>query len=207
MGALRLITVPIRKVLRFPLFQLAIVLFMILFLQAADDNTIAGRIFAGLDNLTEASVRLLSELFVVKSFTRSALSAGLMIVYVYIVCLLLLALGRACASAIVDFLGWSNAFGLRSTIARDRGIAAYRAWLPLERIRPEDISQEQWEAMYAWPPDNRPPYPPLPQRVAMSFISYLIVIATAVSLIQYFTPFPVLTWFGRTIGIGGESHY
>jgi hypothetical protein len=35
----------------------------------------------------------------------------------------------------IDLVGWPNAFGLRNAIARERGIAAYRAWLPLERIK------------------------------------------------------------------------
>ena len=34
-----------------------------------------------------------------------------------------------------------NMFGLTNVIARQRGIAAYRAWLPLERIRPAHIPQ------------------------------------------------------------------
>ena len=35
----------------------------------------------------------------------------------------------------------TSAFGLRNAIARERGIAAYRAWLPFERIRPVNIPQ------------------------------------------------------------------
>ena len=42
---------------------------------------------------------------------------------------------------IVDLVGWSNAFGLRNAIARERGIAAYRAWVPFERIRPASVPQ------------------------------------------------------------------
>jgi hypothetical protein len=53
---------------------------------------------------------------------------------------------------IVDLIGWSNAFGLRYAIARERGIAAYRAWVPFERIRPTNISQEKWEEEFAGPP-------------------------------------------------------
>jgi hypothetical protein len=48
-------------------------------------------------------------------------------------------------------------FYLRSAIARKRGITAYRAWVPFERIRPAHIPQEKWEATYAWPPNNGPP--------------------------------------------------
>ena len=90
--------------------------------------------------------------------------------------------------------GRKNLFGLRNAIAHERGIEAYRAWVPLEKIRPADISQEQWEATFAWPPNDQPPYPPLAQRIVHGVLSYLIVIAGGAVLIQLFTPFPVLTW-------------
>jgi hypothetical protein len=50
----------------------------------------------------------------------------------------------------IDFVGWSNLFGLRNAIAPERGIAAYRAWVPFERIRPASIPQEKWEETFAW---------------------------------------------------------
>jgi hypothetical protein len=118
MGLIRLIVAPIRSIVRFPLFQLGVVVAIILFLQAADDNSLFGQIFNALDKLVDASVRLFSELFEVKSFTRSGLTAGLMIAYVYLVCLLILFVLRIVIRAVVDLLGWSNAFGLRNTIAR-----------------------------------------------------------------------------------------
>jgi hypothetical protein len=201
MGAIRLLAAPIRTLVRFPLFQLAVVLAIILVLQAADDNSLFGRIFNALDQLVDASVRLSSELFAVKSFTRSGLTAGLMIGYVYLVCLLILFLLRIVIRAAVDFLGWSNAFGLRNAIARERGIAAYRAWVPFERIRPANVPQEQWEAAFAWPPDNRPPYPPLIYRLMRGLVSYLLVILGVATLFQLFTPFPVLIWLARLLHI------
>jgi hypothetical protein len=201
MGAIRLLAAPIRTIVRFPLFQLAVVVAIILVLQAADDNSLFGRIFNTLDQLVDASVRLSSELFAVKSFTRSGLTAGLMIGYVYLVCLLILFLLRIVIRAAVDFLGWSNAFGLRNAIARERGIAAYRAWVPFERIRPANVPQEQWEAAFAWPPDNRPPYPPLIYRLMRGLLSYLLVILGVAALFQLFTPFPVLIWLARLLHI------
>jgi hypothetical protein len=201
MGAIRLLAAPIRTIVRFPLFQLAVVVAIILVLQAADDNSLFGRIFNGLDQLVDASVRLFSELFAVKSFTRSGLTAGLMIGYVYLVCLLILFLLRIVIRAAVDFLGWSNAFGLRNAIARERGIAAYRAWVPFERIRPANVPQEQWEAAFAWPPDNRPPYPPLIYRMMRGLLSYLLVVLGVAALFQLFTPFPVLIWLARLLHI------
>lgn len=197
MGLIRLLAAPIRSIVRFPLVQLAFVVAIILLLQAADDKSTYGQIFNGLDKLVDTSVKLCSELFSVKSFTRSGLTLGLMIGYVYLACLLLLFVIRITIGAIVDFVGWSNLFGLRNAIARERGIAAYRAWVPFERIRPADIPQEKWEEAFAWPANNRPPYPPLALRMLRWVTSYAIVILAIAVLLQIFTPFPVLTWLGK----------
>lgn len=201
MGPIRLLAAPIRSIVRFPLFQLAVVVTIVLFLQAADDNTTFGQVFHALDEFVDATVKLFSELFQVKSFTRSGLTAGLMIAYVYLACLVLLFLMRVAIRVIVDLVGWSNAFGLRNAIARERGIAAYRAWVPFERIRPTNISQEKWEEEFAWPANDKPPYPPLARRLLRGLMSYLIVILASAVLLQIFTPFPVLTWLGKVIKI------
>jgi hypothetical protein len=139
MGMIRLFTAPIRSIVRSPLFQLAVVVAIILLWQAADDNSLAGQIFNGLDRLVDATLTLLSGLFRVKSFTRSGLTAVLMIAYVYLVCLLILLVIRIAVRAIVDLVAWSNFLWLRNTIARERGIAAYRAWVPFEKIRPANF--------------------------------------------------------------------
>jgi hypothetical protein len=194
MGLIRLLAAPIRTIVRFPLFQLAVVFAVILALQAADDNSALGRIYNGLDKLVDVSIQLCAQLFEVKSFTRSGLTFGLMIGYVYLVGLFALLVLRIVTRLCVDLLGWSNAFGLRNAIARERGIAAYRAWVPLERIRPKTVSQDAWEKAYAWPADNRPPYAPLPQRLLRGALSYLIVFLAAAIVLQLFTPFPVLAW-------------
>src|SRR4029453_17787463 len=60
-----------KGIVRFPLFQLAIVVAVILFLQAADDKSARGQMFNGLDKLVESTVGLFSALFNVKSFTKS----------------------------------------------------------------------------------------------------------------------------------------
>ena len=194
MGMIKLLAAPIRSIVRFPLFQLAVVVAVILLLQDADDKSALGQIFNGLDKLVESTVRLLSAVFNVKSFTKSWLTSGFWIAYVYLACLLILSLVRVTIRAVVDFVGWSNAFGLRNAIARERGIAAYRAWVPFERIRPDNIPQEKWEETFAWPANNKPPYPPLAQRVLRGVISYVAVILVAAVLLQVFTPFPALTW-------------
>jgi hypothetical protein len=197
MGMIKLLAAPIRSIVRFPLFQLAVVVAVILMLQAADDKSTFGQIFNGLDKLVDSTVRLFSAVFNVKSFTKSWLISGFMIAYVYLACLLILSLVRVTIRAVVDFVGWSNLFGLRKAIARERGIAAYRAWVPFERIRPVNIPQEQWEEQFAWPTNNKPPYPPLAQRMLRRVISYMVVILVATVLLQVFTPFPVLTWLGQ----------
>jgi hypothetical protein len=194
MGMIKLLAAPIRSIVRFPLFQLAVVVAVILLLQAADDKSVLGQIFNGLDKLVESTVGLLSAVFNLKSFTKSWLTSSFWIAYVYLACLLMLFLVRITISAVVDFVGWSNAFGLRNAIARERGIAAYRAWVPFERIRPVNIPQEKWEETFAWPANNKPPYPPLAQRILRGVISYVAVILVAAVLLQVFTPFPVLTW-------------
>ncbi len=194
---IKLLVVPIRSIVRFPLFQLALVVAVILFLQAADDKSALGQIFNGLDKLVDSTVGLFSAVFNVKSFTKSWLTSGFMIAYVYLACLLILSLVRVMIRTLVDFVGWSNAFGLRNAIARERGIAAYRAWVPFERIRPANIPQEKWEEAFAWPVNNKPPYPPLAQRMLRRVISYIAVVLIAAVLLQIFTPFPALTWLGQ----------
>ena len=76
---------------------------------------------------------------------------------------------------------------LRNTIARERGIAAYRAWVPFERIRPVNIPQEKWEETFAWPANNEPPYPPLAQRILRRLISYVAVILVAAVLLRLYS--------------------
>jgi hypothetical protein len=196
MSLIKLIAAPIRRVLRFPLFQLAVVVIIILFLQAADDQSIAGQIFNGLDKLVSATVGLIVSLFDVKSFTRTWLTSGFWVAYVYAACLLLIYLARVSFRVLVDRAARGNAW-LRNSIARERGIQAYRAWEPLERIRPRNVPQEKWEADYAWPPNNKPPYPPLARRVLLGVVSYIVVFLIAAGLLQWLTPFPVLSWLER----------
>jgi hypothetical protein len=199
MGMIRHLTAPMRSIVRFPLFQLAVVIFLIVWLQAADDKSALGQIFNGLDSLVDATVRLISAMFTVKSFTKTFLTSGFWIAYVYFACLLILSLGRVALGFVVDLAGQHNVFWLRSAIARERGIAAYRAWVPFDRIRPTDITQDQWEETFAWPANNKPPYLPLAQQMVRGAIGYVTVIVTAAILLQVFTPFPALTWLGQLI--------
>ncbi|KJC56576.1 hypothetical protein UP10_33260 [Bradyrhizobium sp. LTSPM299] len=191
---IKLILAPIRSVVRFPLLQFAIVVGVILWLQAADDRSIFGQIFNGLDKLVDATVQLCSAVFTVKSFTKSWLISGFMIAYVYLTGSFILFLARLLIIAVVDFVGRHNLLYLRSAIARERGIGAYRAWIPLERIRPADISQREWEEAYAWPADDKPPYPPLGHRVVRGVLFYGAMILVVAFLLQFLTPFPILTW-------------
>jgi hypothetical protein len=196
---IKLISAPIRGLIRFPLVQFAIVFGLILWLQAADDHSISGRIFSGLDKLVEATVETISAILTIKSFTRSWLTFGFMIAYVYLAGLLILWLLRLLLIAAIDFVGRHNLLFLRNAIARERGIGAYRAWVPFERIRPPEIPQRDWEEAFAWPANNKPPYPPLGHRLLRGILSYVVVVLGVALLLQFFTPFPVLTWiFGWT---------
>src|SRR6185312_7296794 len=108
MGLIKHMTAPIRSIVRFPLFQLALV---------------------------GGTVDAFAAVFNIRSFTKSWLTSGFWIGYVYLACLLILWLARLAIGAVVDLAGRHNAFWLRNAIARERGIAAYRAWEPFERIR------------------------------------------------------------------------
>jgi hypothetical protein len=191
---IKLISAPIRGLIRFPLVQFAIVVGLILWLQAADDKSILGQIFSGLDRLVEATVETISVILTVKSFTRSWLTFGFMIAYVYLAGLVILGLVRLLVVAAVDFTGRHNLFYLRNAIARERGIGAYRAWVPFERIRPPEIAQRDWEQAFAWPANNKPPYPPLGHRLLRGIFLYAAVVVIVALLLQFFTPFPILTW-------------
>jgi hypothetical protein len=199
MGLIKLLTAPIRRLVNFSLFQLLIVFAIIVLLQAQDDNTIGGEIFAGLDRVVSASVDFVSRAFSVKSFTRSGLTFGLMIFYVYVIYLLGLAVARRCMRKTADLAGRHNLFWLRNSIARERGIEAYRAWEPLERVRPAEVPQDVWEERFAWPADNRPPYPGVAMRVLFETASFVLVALLIAALLQAFTPFPALTWLGAGV--------
>jgi small-conductance mechanosensitive channel len=106
---------------------------------------------------------------------------------------------RLAIIAVMDLIARSNAFWLRNAIARERGIVAYSAWVPFERIRPANIPQGEWEERFAWPANNKPPYLPLVQRIVRGVIGYVIVIVGTAAALQVFTPFPVLTWLGEIL--------
>ena len=57
-GLIKLLAAPVRRIVRFPLFQLAVVVAVILFLQAGDDKSARGQIFNGVDELVESTVGL-----------------------------------------------------------------------------------------------------------------------------------------------------
>jgi hypothetical protein len=196
MFLVRMLVAPIRRVLRFPVFQLVVVVLIILFLEAFSDKPVLAQIFGGLDSLVIASVDLFGSAFDGNSFTRSFLTTGFWIGYVYVAGLLIFVFLRWALRFLLDRIARTNAW-LRNSLARERGIAAYRAWEPLEAIRPPNIPQEKWEETYAWPPNNKPPYPPLAYRLLRDVVSYGVVILIAAALLQWFTPLPVLSWLGR----------
>jgi hypothetical protein len=105
---IKLISAPIRSIVRFPLFQLAIAIGVILWLQAADDKSIFGQLFDGLDKLADSTVQLVSTVFTIKSFTKAWLISGFMIAFVYLTGLLILSLVRLTIKTAVDIAGRSN---------------------------------------------------------------------------------------------------
>ncbi len=194
MGMIKLLFAPIRAIARFPLFQFAFVVAVILFLQAADENSALGQIFDSLDKLVDSTVTFLSAIITVKSFTKSWLTSGFMIAYVYLACLLILFVVRVAITFVVDLMGRNNLLWLRNAIARERGVRAYRAWLPFDRIRPAHIPQQEWEQAFAWPANNQPPYRSLSHRIFRGIVFYGVLALLAAILLQAFTRFSILTW-------------
>lgn len=198
MGLIRLIAAPIRRLAGSRLVQLAVVVGLILLLENfSDSRPLVSEIADALDKAVEGTVQLVSDHLVrLRTFSKSLLTDSVMIVYVYVACLLIFTVLRYVVRRLIDVAGLTNFLWLRNTIARERGIAAYRAWLPLERIRPTDCPQDVWEEQFAWPKDNKPPYPPLRWRILREALAYVILIVLIAVLIQLFTPFPVLRWVG-----------
>ena len=201
MGLIRLIAAPIRHIANSRLFQLGVVVAIVLLLENFSNNhAMLGQIADGLDKLVETTVQLISEhLLRLRTFTKSMLTDSVMIGYVYVACLVAFAVLRGVLSLVLDLVGRTNFLWLRKTIARERGIAAYEAWLPLERIRPTDYPQAVWEEEFAWPAGDRPPYPPLGTRMVRGTVVYGAVLAGAAVLLQFLTPFPVLTWLEKLL--------
>jgi hypothetical protein len=196
MPPIKLLLAPLRRVIHFPLFQLAIAVAVILWLQAAPDASILGQTYDVIDRLVDFTVQRCAAVFEIKSFTKSWLRTGFWIAYVYLAGLVILYLVKTVIMAAVEFAARHNVFYLRNVVARERGIEAYRAWLPLERIRPAHIAQERWEETFAWPANDMPPYPSLARVIARAVVSYLAVLLILGVLLQEFTRFPVLTWLG-----------
>lgn len=196
MGLIRLIAAPIRRLAASRLVQLAVVVALILLLENfSDSRPLVSEIADALDKAVEGTVQLVSDHLVrLRTFSKSLLTDSVMILYVYVACLVIFTVLRFVVRRLIDIAGLTNFLWLRNTIARERGIAAYRAWLPLERIRPTDCPQEVWEQQFAWPKDNKPPYPPLHWRILREVSAYVILIVLIAVLIQLFTPFPVLSW-------------
>ena len=201
MGLIRLIAAPIRHIANSRLFQLAAVVAIVLLLENFSNNyTVLTKTADELDKLVEWTVQLISGHFHnLRTLTKSMLTDGVMIGYVYVACLVAFALLRWLLSLVFDFAGRSNFLWLRRTIARERGIAAYRAWLPLEKIRPAEYPQAVWEEEFAWPAGGNPPYPSLGMRMVRGTLSYAAILAGVAVLLQFFTPFPVLSWLEKLV--------
>jgi hypothetical protein len=131
MALIKLLITPIRRIVSFPLFQLRAAIAVILFLQAADSTSVRGQIFSALDLLVDYTVSMCAAIFEVRSFTRSWLTAGFMIAYVYIAGLLIVLLAKAIIGYAVELAARTNAFGLRNAgncgVSRMAAIGEYQA--------------------------------------------------------------------------------
>lgn len=194
MTFIKLLTAPIRRLMNWSVIQFCIVVVVILFLEYQDPNTIGGQVYGWLNSLVTTSLNFLSHVHEMRSFTRAFLTVGLTIAYGFCVLWLFLEACRRIIRNGVDFAGRHNFLGLRNAIARDRGIAAYRAWEPLEHIRPPEIPQFVWEERFAWPANDEPPYPSLWRRIAFELASVILVVLLVLVLLQVFTPIPALSW-------------
>jgi hypothetical protein len=211
MTLIKLLTAPIRRLLNWSVIQFCIVLAVILFLEYQDTNSIGGQIYGWLDASVTASLNVLSRAHELRSFSRAFLTVGLTIAYGFLVLWVFLEIGRRIIRNIVDFAGRHNVFWLRDSIARERGIAAYRAWQPLEHIRPPEIPQPVWEQRYAWPANDAPPYPSLWRRIVFECASAILVVLLVLVLLQEFTPIPALAWIAAQAkavfaGVFGQAH-
>lgn len=174
---IRIVLAPILRVLSSPLLHFVIVVILIVVLEAAPNDTALGTLSDGLDKLVDSTAQIVSDVFTLKTVTKSLVLTAIAMAYVYACLAAGLYVLRAVVRGLVNLAGRTNFLGLRAMIARERGIAAYRAWLPLESIRPDQISQQEWEATYAWPPGNRPPYPSLAIRISRAIVLYALAFA------------------------------
>jgi hypothetical protein len=183
---IRIVLAPIRRLLSSPLLHFVVVVFLIVVLEAAPNDTPLGKLSDGLDKLVESTAEVVFAVFTLKTVAKSLILTAIAIAYVYVWLIAVLYALRAAMRGLVNLAGRTNFLGLRTMIARERGIAAYRAWLPLESIRPDHISQQEWEATYAWPPGNRPPYPPLAIRISRTIGLYTLLFAGLVLAIYVY---------------------
>lgn len=103
MGAIRLIVAPIRRIANSRVFQVALVIAIILSLDHYSyDYAVLRPIADGLKDLVTATVQLCSHYFRVGILTDPVLQVGLMIAYVYIVCLFAFFLLHLAVAFIID---------------------------------------------------------------------------------------------------------
>jgi hypothetical protein len=176
-AVIRIIAAPILRFLNSPLLHLFVVVILIVALEAAPSDSVLGRLSDGLDKLVDSTTQFVSAAFTLKTVTKSLILTAIAMAYVYLCLMAVLYVLRIAAQRLVDIAGRTNFLWLRSMIARERGIAAYQAWLPLERIRPDHIPQQQWETTFAWPPGDQPPYPSLAVRVWRTTCMYALIFA------------------------------
>ena len=71
MAPIKLLLAPIRRVINFPLFQLALAVAAIMWRQAASDASVLGQIYNAIDRLVDFTVQRCAAIFEIKSFTKA----------------------------------------------------------------------------------------------------------------------------------------
>src|SRR5260370_7142354 len=74
------------------------------------------------------------------------------------------------------------------------GFGGFGAGIHFEKIRRAQFPKKEWEKESGWPANNKPPYPPLGHRMMRGVLFYGAMIPIAAFLLQFLTPFPILTW-------------
>ena len=130
----------------------------------------------------------------VKSVTRSGLTLFLTVAYVYLALALIFLLLRVFLRALIDLVGWSNAFGLRNAIAGKEVLLRTGRGCPLNAYARRRSLKRNGRRLSRGLPIIGHRIPSLPYRVLRAAASYLLLFLIMAALLQLFTPIPVITW-------------
>ena len=116
---IRMILAPILRLLSSPLLHFAFVVFLIVALEAAPNDTPLGTLSDGLDKLVDSTAQLVSAAVTLKTVTKSLVLTAIAMAYVYVCLVAVLYTLRAAIRGLINLAGRTNFLGLRSMIARE----------------------------------------------------------------------------------------